>query len=145
MQKYGRRPVQAAIMFGSGVGSLLAIPFYLLNSTASIRQLDPSNTIQLVNITLGMLIKFFISLSYYTVYIYSAEVYPTLVRQVGVGSNAAASRLGMLIAPFVKEIVSGLKTCFSTIGFSLINKFIRFRPHIPTSPCLCPHLQPFQL
>lgn len=106
MQKFGRRSVQAAIMFGSGIGSLLAIPFYLLNSNASVKDLDMDNIIQLVNITLGMLIKFLISISYYTVYIYSAEVYPTLVRQVGVGSNAAASRFGMLIAPFVKEIVS---------------------------------------
>lgn len=106
MQHYGRRSVQAAIMFGSGIGSLLAIPFYLLNSNASARELGTANGIQLVNITLGMLIKFCISISYYTVYIYSAEVYPTLVRQVGVGSNAAASRIGMLIAPFVKEIVS---------------------------------------
>lgn len=147
MQKYGRRPVQAAIMFGSGLGSLLAIPFYLLNSNASIKSLDPSNSIQLVNISLGMLIKFCISISYYTVYIYSAEVYPTLVRQVGVGSNAAASRFGMLIAPFVKEIVSlnkfkGEEKSFDHDYFILCLVKLNNRRRTLTSRSPCPRLPP---
>lgn len=40
------------------------------------------------------------------VYVYSAEVYPTVLRQIGVGSCSVAGRAGSIIAPFIKEFVS---------------------------------------
>lgn len=96
LKKLGRRPLQFMIMFSAGIGSLIVIPFYFINL--------PHITV--INITLAMIVKFCISVSYYTIYIYSAEVYPTLVRQVGVGFNSGSSRLGSIMAPFVKELVS---------------------------------------
>ena len=94
LKKLGRRSTQFTIMLATGLGSALAIPFYFTSLGTN------------VNVALGMLVKFCISISYYTVYIYSAEVYPTLVRQVGVGCNSGMSRVGSSIAPFVKELVS---------------------------------------
>lgn len=40
------------------------------------------------------------------VYVYSSEVYPTVLRQIGVGSCSVAGRAGSIIAPFIKEFVS---------------------------------------
>ena len=82
------------VMMISGLGSLAAIPFYFFPFDG-----------QVIIIVFAMLIKFCMSISYYIIYIYSAEIYPTLVRQVGVGCNSSLARIGSCIAPFVKELV----------------------------------------
>lgn len=112
LKKLGRRPLQFLIMFSAGVGSLIVIMFYFIDI--------PQRTV--VNIALGMTVKFCISVSYYTVYIYSAEVYPTLVRQVGVGFNSGASRAGLVLAPFVKELsqYTHITVSFATFAITSI-------------------------
>ena len=37
-------------------------------------------------------------------YLYSTEIYPTEVRQIGLGVNSAVSRVGSMLSPFVKEL-----------------------------------------
>lgn len=46
------------------------------------------------------------SLSFTTVYLYSGELFPTVVRNVGVGSASMNARIGSMIAPFITSIVS---------------------------------------
>ncbi|CAB0028581.1 unnamed protein product [Trichogramma brassicae] len=41
------------------------------------------------------------SISFPTVYLYSSEVFPTVVRNVGVGAGSIAARIGSMIAPFI--------------------------------------------
>ncbi|KAI0229436.1 Organic cation transporter protein [Lamellibrachia satsuma] len=43
--------------------------------------------------------KFFISAVFGVIYVYSAELFPTVVRQVGVGSSSMCARVGGLIQP----------------------------------------------
>lgn len=59
-----------------------------------------------LSITFSMTGKFFNTASFDIVYIYSAEIFPTVVRNVGVGSSSAWARVGALVAPFIKEVVS---------------------------------------
>ncbi|KAI1280346.1 Solute carrier family 22 member 3 [Halotydeus destructor] len=92
LEHYGRRNVQALIMFGAALGSIAAIPLYAFDVA------------HVVRLTLGMFVKFCLACSWNVIYVYSAEVYPTVVRQIGVGSNSAASRIGSAMAPFMKEI-----------------------------------------
>lgn len=45
-----------------------------------------------------------ISMSYATVYIYAGEIYPTKVRNLGIGVCSMMSRVGSMIAPFVTRL-----------------------------------------
>lgn len=90
----GRRPLLAIMMFGSGISCLGIVPFYSL-------QMEDSNWITFF----AMIGKFCITSSFGIIYVYSAEVYPTALRQIGVGSCSVAGRVGSIIAPFVKELV----------------------------------------
>lgn len=52
---------------------------------------------------LGM---FGLSISFPTVYIFSGELFPTVIRNVGVGTSSMCARIGSMLAPFV----AGLST-----------------------------------
>lgn len=40
-----------------------------------------------------------------TAYLYSGELFPTVVRNVGVGSGSMCARIGSMIAPFIASLV----------------------------------------
>lgn len=48
--------------------------------------------------TIGM---FGIAISFPTVYIYSGELFPTALRNIGVGTSSMTARIGSMVAPFV--------------------------------------------
>lgn len=53
--------------------------------------------------TMGM---FGLALSFPTVYIYSGELFPTMVRNIGVGTSSMCARFGSMAAPFVASLVT---------------------------------------
>ena len=55
-------------------------------------------------ITLSMLGKLAITSSYGTVYIFSAELFPTSVRNVGMGAASMSARLGGIICPYINML-----------------------------------------
>ncbi|XP_054158732.1 organic cation transporter protein-like [Oppia nitens] len=101
----GRRPLSSALMYLSGLSCFGVLPF--LSMTA----IWPRVTVALIG-------KFFITSSFVVIYVYAAEVYPTVVRQVGVGSCSVAARVGSILAPFVKElnIYTGMSVVLSIYG-----------------------------
>ncbi|XP_030359796.1 solute carrier family 22 member 5-like isoform X3 [Strigops habroptila] len=62
-------------------------------------QLVPSH-IRPLSILLVMLGKFGITSAFAIVYVYTAELYPTVVRNMGVGASSMASRLGSILSPY---------------------------------------------
>ena len=54
---------------------------------------------------LSMLGKLGISGSFSVIYVYSAELFPTVVRTTGVGAGSMSAMVGGLTAPFVAELV----------------------------------------
>ncbi|XP_043232281.1 organic cation transporter protein-like [Amphibalanus amphitrite] len=52
-------------------------------------------------VTCAMIGKFCISASFAIVYVYSAEVFPTVLRTTGVGSSSMCARIGSIVAPYV--------------------------------------------
>ncbi|XP_040006979.1 solute carrier family 22 member 5-like [Xiphias gladius] len=62
-------------------------------------QLIPANLISLA-ITLEMIGKFVVTTAFAIVYAYTAELYPTVLRNTAIGTCSMASRIGTIIAPY---------------------------------------------
>lgn len=76
-------------------------------------QLVPSH-LRALSILLVMLGKFGITSAFSMVYVYTAELYPTVVRNMGVGASSMASRLGSILSPY----------------FAYLGAYDRFLPYI---------------
>ncbi|XP_043944897.1 solute carrier family 22 member 5-like [Protopterus annectens] len=106
---YGyRRAASASLLFTSGSILLLV-------------QLIPSDLTTAINV-LVLLGKLCITSVFAVVYVYTSELYPTVVRNMGVSMNAMSSRIGSLISPYFAYIGSSNKILpFILMGsFSLI-------------------------
>ena len=55
--------------------------------------------------TLSLLGKMAISSSFAIVFVYAAEIFPTPVRNVGVGGASSTGRIGAIIAPQIGPLV----------------------------------------
>ncbi|XP_074147080.1 organic cation/carnitine transporter 2-like isoform X1 [Sminthopsis crassicaudata] len=62
-------------------------------------QLVPPD-LYLLSTTLVMIGKFGVTCAFAMVYVYTAELYPTVVRNMGVGASSMASRLGSILSPY---------------------------------------------
>ncbi|MED6272708.1 hypothetical protein CHARACLAT_033187 [Characodon lateralis] len=62
-------------------------------------QLIPAHLVVL-SITFEMMGKFSVSTVFAVVYAYTAELYPTVLRNTAVGACSTASRIGSIIAPY---------------------------------------------
>ncbi|XP_028290283.1 solute carrier family 22 member 13-like isoform X2 [Gouania willdenowi] len=88
IQYFGRRICQAGTLFFGGV-ACLAILFI-------------PEDLHIVKTTIAVVGKFAATCSLSTIYVYTAELYPTVIRQNGVGLNAMIGRIGGIIAPLVR-------------------------------------------
>ncbi|RWS22692.1 organic cation transporter protein-like protein [Leptotrombidium deliense] len=67
-----------------------------------------------------MFAKFFSTCAFAINYILSGEMYPTVVRQIGVGTNSAAGRIGSMLSPFMKELNTKFHATASFSVFAMI-------------------------
>ncbi|KAH8247008.1 hypothetical protein KR032_006819 [Drosophila birchii] len=88
LNRWGRRSILCGTMLIAGV-SLLATIFV------------PSDMNWLI-IACAMIGKLAITSSYGTIYIFSAEQFPTVVRNVGLGASSMVARVGGILAPYLK-------------------------------------------
>ena len=59
----------------------------------------------MVAMVLSMIGKFGVSGGFTIIYVYTAELMPTVVRTIGVGAGSMSARVGSLLAPFIAELV----------------------------------------
>lgn len=64
-------------------------------------------------ISLFLLGKLGITSSFGIAYVYTAEIYPTIMRSIGVGASSTTARLGAVIAPFAPLLVSLFYSIFT--------------------------------
>ncbi|KAM4677026.1 organic cation/carnitine transporter 2-like isoform 2-T2 [Discoglossus pictus] len=86
LRKFPRRYSTVSTLFLGGVVLLFI-------------QLVPPD-LNILSIFLVMLGKFGITSAFSMVYVYTAELYPTVVRNMGVGASSMASRLGSILSPY---------------------------------------------
>jgi len=75
-------------------------------------------TVQALVLIFALLGKFFITSTFAIIYVYSAELYPTPLRQVSVGSCSIFARGGSILAPFVKELSQYTNIAVTMIVFA---------------------------
>ncbi|XP_021533171.1 solute carrier family 22 member 4 isoform X1 [Aotus nancymaae] len=97
-----RRYIIAAVLFWGG-GVLLFI------------QLVPADY-YFLSIGLVMLGKFGITSAFSMLYVFTAELYPTLVRNMAVGVTSMASRVGSIIAPYFVYLGGALESQHKLFG-----------------------------
>ncbi|KAM9337191.1 solute carrier family 22 member 13-like [Symphorus nematophorus] len=88
IQNFGRRKCQSCSLFLGGAACLvvLAIP----------------KDLPAVVTTIAVLGKCAATASFSTAYAYTAELYPTILRQNGVGINSMCARVGGILAPLIR-------------------------------------------
>ena len=59
-----------------------------------------------VRVTLVMIGKAALTYSYALIYVFTPEIYPTVVRGAGLGVGAMMSRIGGVFAPLIADLVS---------------------------------------
>ncbi|XP_061177442.1 organic cation transporter protein-like [Saccostrea echinata] len=59
--------------------------------------------LQILTTVLAMMGMLFTTAGYATLFIFSAEIFPTVVRNVGMGTSSSWGRVGAMISPFIAE------------------------------------------
>jgi len=90
LNKIGRRWPTIVTFIGGGLMCCLATPFLLTEGY------------DVALITVMMIGKGLISAAFAQLYVYSAELFPTLLRNVGVGSSSMMARVGGLVQPQIQ-------------------------------------------
>ncbi|XP_041118061.1 solute carrier family 22 member 5-like [Polyodon spathula] len=81
----------------------LSFPLLLGGAVLLAIQLVPSN-LQILSTVLAMAGKFGITAAFSIVYVFAAELFPTVVRNMGVGACSMASRTGSILSPYIAFI-----------------------------------------
>ena len=58
-------------------------------------------------VALSMLGRFAVCIAFGTIYVYGAELYPTVVRASAMGVGVTFSRFGSILSPYIADVVSG--------------------------------------
>uniref|UniRef100_A0A8C9XHS3 Solute carrier family 22 member 5 n=1 Tax=Sander lucioperca TaxID=283035 RepID=A0A8C9XHS3_SANLU len=88
------------------------------------------DTLQYVALALEMTGKFGFTMAFSIVYIYTAEIYPTVLRNVGMGMCSSAARIGSITAPYViylgtyNKVLPYILMGSLTIASSVVNFFL---------------------
>uniref|UniRef100_A0A3B5LAJ0 Major facilitator superfamily (MFS) profile domain-containing protein n=1 Tax=Xiphophorus couchianus TaxID=32473 RepID=A0A3B5LAJ0_9TELE len=88
------------------------------------------DTLHYVALALEMTGKFGFTMAFTIVYIYTAEIYPTVLRNVGMGMCSSAARIGSITAPYViylgtyNKVLPYILMGSLTIASSVVNFFL---------------------
>ncbi|XP_063714470.1 solute carrier family 22 member 13-like isoform X2 [Symsagittifera roscoffensis] len=113
MQIFGRRPMFCLFMTSGalcGLGTLMTTTVYF-EERFSPQAADRTA----MWLTIGG--KFFFGSAFGLVYIWSSELYPTPLRNTGMGLSSLCGRVGLLLVPFALEFGIVAQACVSMLGF----------------------------
>jgi len=70
-------------------------------------------------VTIGMIGKFLISMTFAIAYLYTAELFPTIVRNVAVGTASTFARIGSMSAPYIVDLLGASHAAIPVIIFGI--------------------------
>ncbi|XP_054712984.1 organic cation transporter protein-like [Uloborus diversus] len=87
---YGRRPSLVGLMLigGAACGAQIFVP----------------ETLSWLTVTFAMIGRFCITGSFGILYLYTTELFPTVVRNAAIGTCSMFGRIGSIVAPFMREL-----------------------------------------
>jgi OCT family organic cation transporter-like MFS transporter 4/5 len=85
----GRRKLYSGFMFLTTVSTLAVIP----SKTTAFK------------VTFALLGKFAGNGAWAILFLYGPEIFPTVIRHIGIGSSSVVGRFGSIAAPFMKNLV----------------------------------------
>lgn len=94
LDRTGRKKLHVFTMVGGGIACICTI-FTMLYADESL---------QPITVTLAMLGKIGIAAAFAVIYVWSAEIFPTVVRNAGMGSSSAFARVGGMVSPYIAGI-----------------------------------------
>lgn len=65
------------------------------------------------------LLRSLVSMNFNVVYIYTAEVYPTIARSLGMGFCTSFSRIGAMVAPFIAQVLMSRSVLYAMCPFAV--------------------------
>ncbi|XP_062989418.1 putative transporter SVOPL [Elgaria multicarinata webbii] len=128
-------PSDYQIMFISTVGEIALNPLNILGINFLGRRLSLTITMGctsvfflLLNIctsTMGLIgflfmLRAFVAANFNTIYIYTAEVYPTTMRALGLGTSGSLCRIGAMVAPFIAQVLMNASILGALCLFALV-------------------------
>ncbi|GIY03443.1 organic cation transporter protein [Caerostris darwini] len=106
IKKWGRRPTLIALMMVGGT-ACAAIAFVPLK-------------LSWLSTSFAMVGKFCVTGSFGLMYLYTGELFPTVVRNVTLGSCSMCARIGSVLAPFVRELGKATHPAVPNILYGLL-------------------------
>ena len=82
-------------------------------------------------VTLSVLGKMFVAGAFEVLYILSGELFPTVVRNVGLGTSSAWARAGSMLSPYIAKLVSEF------LWYFIMKLLIQFVVLCLKSLCMC--------
>ncbi|XP_042881764.1 organic cation transporter protein-like [Penaeus japonicus] len=107
LKKFGRRLNLCVLFIICGAACLLILAV-------------PKEQVWL-NLTLATIGKFFNSSAFGVAYIYSAELVPTGVRNISVGTSSMCARIGSALAPFIVDLLGDVHYAVPSTVFGLLS------------------------
>ncbi|WAQ99761.1 ORCT-like protein [Mya arenaria] len=100
INRYGRKPTVIIFHVICGVALITAT---IINTCA-----DGNSSMVLTATVFTLIGKFAITGSFSTIFLYTPELYPTNMRNTGIGMSSAAARIGGMLAPFSRNLAESL-------------------------------------
>ncbi|GBM01695.1 Organic cation transporter protein [Araneus ventricosus] len=106
IKKWGRRPTLIALMVvgGAACAAITLVP----------------SDLPWLSTTLAMVGKFCVTGSFGLLYLYTSELFPTVVRNVTLGSCSMSARIGSILAPFVRELGKATHAAVPNVMYGLL-------------------------
>ena len=99
LAKFGRRLCYCGTFISGGVScGLVAIATFAMTA-------EQLKKYEFITIGFAMLGKFLISMTFAIAYLYTAELFPTKVRNVAVGTASTFARIGSMSAPYIVDLL----------------------------------------
>ncbi|KAK2859267.1 hypothetical protein Q5P01_003887 [Channa striata] len=129
---FGASDYQTLLISCLGEVALVPLNICLLNIVGrklslTVLQLLAAVMFMMVNICTTMfgftvllfLLRSLVSMNFNVVYIYTAEVYPTVARSLGMGFCTSFSRIGGMIAPFIAQVLMSQSVILALTPFAV--------------------------
>jgi len=113
LAKFGRRLCYCGTFISGGVScGLVAIATFAMSA-------EQLKKYEFVTIGFAMLGKFLISMTFAIAYLYTAELFPTKVRNVAVGTASTFARIGSMSAPYIVDLLGAAHAGIPVVIFGI--------------------------